>query len=150
MVIMDLDNFKLFNDTYGHVIGDEVLQNVAMILGKCLRRSDVIGRYGGDEFVALLPDTDARSAVTTVERIRKSLNDSGYLAKDGSWVPVHMSYGVAVYPFDGRHASELLAAADANLYRAKREGGDRIAAPNSKTERWSTSSRASSVCSTAW
>jgi diguanylate cyclase (GGDEF)-like protein/PAS domain S-box-containing protein len=132
VVMMDLDNFKLFNDTYGHVVGDQVLQNVAAILEKSVRKADVVGRYGGDEFVALLPDTDAHSAVMTIDRIRTALRESGYVLEGGSAVPVFMSYGVATYPFDGRHASELLAAADANLYRSKRQGGDTITAPDSE------------------
>ena len=132
VVMMDLDNFKLFNDTYGHVVGDQVLQNVAALLEKSVRRADIVGRYGGDEFVALLPDTDAHGAVRTIDRIRTALRESGYTADSGSRVPVFMSYGVATYPFDGRQLSELLAAADANLYRSKRQGGDSVTAPGSE------------------
>jgi diguanylate cyclase (GGDEF)-like protein len=135
LVMMDLDNFKLFNDTYGHVSGDQVLQNVSAVLARSVRRGDTIGRYGGDEFVALLPDTDAGGAVRTIERIQETLSEFGYSAEGGSPVPVFMSYGVATYPFEGRHVGELLAAADANLYRSKRQGGNCVTAPGSREER---------------
>ncbi len=131
LVMIDVDNFKLFNDAYGHVVGDRVLQGVARILTTSLRRSDVVARYGGDEFIAVLPDTDAEAAVQLVERVRNSLEDSPFLVDDGRTIPLKMSYGVATYPYDGHSAAELLAAADANLYRSKRHGGDFITASGS-------------------
>jgi diguanylate cyclase (GGDEF)-like protein/PAS domain S-box-containing protein len=140
VVMMDLDNFKLFNDTYGHASGDRVLQNVSAILAKEVRRQDTVGRYGGDEFVALLPGSDAVGAVSTVERIQAALRESGYSADGDSAVPVFMSYGVATYPFEGRHVSELLAAADANLYRSKRQGGNCVTAPGGGEQRSRTTS----------
>jgi diguanylate cyclase (GGDEF)-like protein/PAS domain S-box-containing protein len=91
VVMMDLDNFKLFNDTYGHVVGDQVLQKVSSILGSAVRRADLVGRYGGDEFVAVLPDTDTIGAMRTVERIRRTMRESGFKADGGSPVPVFMS-----------------------------------------------------------
>ena len=135
VVMMDLDNFKLFNDTYGHVVGDQVLQKVSSILGAAVRRADLVGRYGGDEFVAVLPDTDAIGAMRTVERIRKTMRESGFKADGGSPMPVFMSYGVATYPFDGRHVGELLSVADANLYRSKRQGGDCVTIPDEDEEK---------------
>jgi diguanylate cyclase (GGDEF)-like protein/putative nucleotidyltransferase with HDIG domain len=131
LVMIDVDNFKLFNDAYGHVAGDRVLQGVSRTLTTSLRRSDVIARYGGDEFVAILPDASAEAAVQLVERIRTSLEDSPFLVGDGRMVPLKMSYGVAIFPHDGHTAAEMLAAADANLYRSKRRGGDFITASGS-------------------
>jgi diguanylate cyclase (GGDEF)-like protein/PAS domain S-box-containing protein/putative nucleotidyltransferase with HDIG domain len=131
LVMIDVDNFKLFNDAYGHVVGDRVLQGVARILTTSLRRSDIVARYGGDEFIAVLPATDAEAAVHLVERVRNSLEDSPFLVEDGRTIPLKMSYGVATFPHDGRTAAELLAAADANLYRSKRHGGDFITASGS-------------------
>lgn len=131
LVMIDVDNFKLFNDAYGHVVGDRVLQGVSRILTTSLRRSDVVARYGGDEFIAVLPETDAEAAVHLVERVRNSLEDSPFLVEDGRTVPLKMSYGIATFPYDGHTAAELLAAADANLYRSKRHGGDFITASGS-------------------
>jgi two-component system cell cycle response regulator len=135
--MMDLDDLKLINDTHGHMAGDRVLQDVATALAKSIRRGDSVGRYGGDEFVALLPSTDAAGALPIVERIREAVSNLTWPKEDGSFAPVSMSYGVSVYPHCGLDATELLAAADANLYRSKRLGGDRITLPprHSKTDR---------------
>jgi len=127
LVMMDVDNFKLFNDAHGHVTGDRVLQTAARSLSGSLRRSDVAARCGGDEFVAILSDCDAEEALTLLERVRESLENRS-LEVGGQKIPIRMSYGVATYPRDGTGASELLAAADANLYRSKRSGGDCITA----------------------
>jgi diguanylate cyclase (GGDEF)-like protein/PAS domain S-box-containing protein len=124
VVMMDLDNFKLFNDTYGHASGDQVLQDVAAILEKAVRRGDFVGRYGGDEFLALLPETDARNALKTIERVKQTLDEFAWCPDGESEVPLRMSYGVATYPFEGRHVGELLAAADANMYLSKGQGGN--------------------------
>ena len=124
VVMMDLDNFKLFNDTYGHASGDGVLQEVAAVLNKSVRRGDFVGRYGGDEFLALLPDTDARNALKTIERVKQTLDEFGWSPDGESELPLCMSCGIATYPFDGRHVGELLAAADANMYRSKGQGGN--------------------------
>jgi diguanylate cyclase (GGDEF)-like protein/putative nucleotidyltransferase with HDIG domain len=132
LVMIDVDNFKLFNDAYGHVVGDRVLQGVARILSTSLRRYDVTARYGGDEFVAVLPDANAETAVKLVERVRQALEDSPFLVGEGRTIPLKMSYGIATFPFDGQSAAELLAAADANLYRSKRHGGDFITASGSE------------------
>lgn len=124
LVTMDLDNFKLFNDTYGHVMGDEVLAAVSRVLEESVRQGDIVGRYGGDEFTAILVDTDSQGALHTIERIRNNLADYHLNVNGGKPVPVCMSYGVATYPTDGRRQSELLVVADTNLYRSKRKGGD--------------------------
>ncbi|MCL5735529.1 MAG: diguanylate cyclase [Actinobacteria bacterium] len=131
LVMIDVDNFKLFNDTHGHVVGDQVLQSVSRILTTSLRRSDIVARYGGDEFVALLPDASAESAVQLVERIRSCMRDAPFFVGDSRTVPIKMSYGIAVFPHDGHTAAEMLAASDANLYRSKRHGGDFITASGS-------------------
>ncbi len=138
LVMMDVDDFKLFNDVYGHVVGDRVLQDVARLLTVSLRRCDVVGRNGGDEFIALLPDSDADSALTLIERLRLSLKGHNFTVENGQNVPIRMSYGVATFPFDGRKESELLAAADANLYRSKRKGGDQATASGGDENRRNT------------
>jgi len=130
LVMMDLDDFKLFNDTYGHAVGDEVLKSIARILGGATRRSDVLARYGGDEFLALLPDTDAAQALVLVQRVQAAVSSYAFMPDLESKVPILVSYGVATYPDEGRQASEVLSVADANLYRSKTQGGNRITAPS--------------------
>jgi diguanylate cyclase (GGDEF)-like protein/putative nucleotidyltransferase with HDIG domain len=137
--MIDVDNFKLFNDAHGHVVGDQVLREVARILTTTLRRSDIIARYGGDEFIAALPDTDAEAAVQLAERVRMALKESPFLVDDGRAIPVKMSYGVSTFPYDGSTPAELLAAADANLYRSKRRGGDFITASGGDSSHWPAS-----------
>ncbi len=136
LVMIDVDNFKLFNDAHGHVVGDQVLQEVARILTAALRRSDIIARYGGDEFIAALPDTDAEAAVQLVERVRVALRESPFVVGGHNAIPLQMSYGIAVLPNDGNTAADLLAAADANLYRSKRRGGDFITASGGDSSHW--------------
>ena len=128
LVMMDLDSFKLFNDTYGHPGGDEVLREVASLLQATARDSDIIGRYGGDEFMAILPDTGASGTIEFCQRLRNALADRPFLAPDGLAIPLRLSFGVASYPADGRHVNELIGLADGNLYSSKQHGGDTITA----------------------
>jgi putative nucleotidyltransferase with HDIG domain len=100
-------------------------------LNTSLRRSDAVARYGGDEFIAVLPDTSAKASVQLVERIRATLESTPFDVGGGRIVPIKMSYGIATYPHDGHTASELLAAVDANLYRSKQRGGNFITASSS-------------------
>jgi diguanylate cyclase (GGDEF)-like protein len=132
VVMMDMDNFKLFNDTYGHAVGDEVLQMVARVLVKAVRKYDVVGRYGGDEFLALLPDTDADGAVVLVRRVQAAVKEGAYFLEKQSQnrVPIALSYGIATYPSEGGRLAEVMAVADANLYRSKQKGGNEITAPS--------------------
>lgn len=132
IVMMDMDEFKLFNDTYGHPVGDQVLRNVASLLVRTARASDIIARYGGDEFVAILPETDTDSAVIMAERLRSVLAEHPYTALDGTAVPLHMSFGVATYPRDSRNSNELVGFADTNLYHSKHHGGDVITSGDSQ------------------
>lgn len=128
LLMMDLDGFKLFNDTYGHPVGDQILRQVALTMGESARTTDVLARYGGDEFMILLPDTDADGAVALAERLRASLMASPYVALDGVSVPIRLSCGVATYPENGRLSHDLVGFADTNLYLSKQQGGDTITA----------------------
>ena len=128
IAMMDLDGFKLFNDTYGHPSGDDVLRAVASLLSAIVRDSDIVGRYGGDEFMAVLPDTGSQGAVDLSQRVRNALLESPYLAPDGEAIPLHLSFGIASYPADGRQVNELIGLADGNLYSSKQRGGDMITA----------------------
>ncbi len=123
VVMMDLNNFKFFNDTYGHPTGDEVLRTVARYLREVCRESDVVGRYGGDEFIALLPQTNSAGAKDFAARVASLLGAQHFQADSGSRIPIEMAFGWAIYPRDADTALELLTAADANLYEYKYSGG---------------------------
>jgi diguanylate cyclase (GGDEF)-like protein/putative nucleotidyltransferase with HDIG domain len=120
VIMLDLNDFKFFNDTYGHPIGDQVLQTVARVLRESSRSNDLVARYGGDEFALVLPETDAENARIIAQRIKTRMDSEGFhFAGNTSTLPVGLSLGVATFPQDGRTRSELLAAADVNLYSAK-------------------------------
>ena len=123
LLMIDLDDFKLVNDTLGHLFGDEVLRWAAEQIRAALRGSDVAARYGGDEFAVILPDTPAAGAREVGERIVAALHDRPYQAEGRGPVPVGASVGVASFPADGRSAQALIAGADAALYRVKGFGG---------------------------
>jgi len=131
VVMMDLDNFKFFNDTYGHPVGDGVLVTVAQCLRDCCRNSDILGRYGGDEFIVLLPDSSVEDALQICRCIETRLEQESYGegGEEERRIPIGLSFGAAVYPHDGRTPLEILTVADANLYDAKR-GGSPLAQVN--------------------
>jgi diguanylate cyclase (GGDEF)-like protein len=127
VLMIDLDDFKLVNDTLGHLFGDEVLRWSAEQIRAELRASDVAARYGGDEFVVILPDTPPAGATEVGERIVAALRDRPYQAPGRGPVPVGASVGIAAFPEDGRAAQALIAGADAALYRVKETGGSGVA-----------------------
>ena len=122
VAVMDVTDFKLFNDTYGHSTGDNVLKFIATCLRHTFRAGDVVARYGGDEFVVVLPDTDLSSAQSVCRRAQDAVLAQPFEAPDGSQVSVRVSCGVAVFPHDGTDTSTLLAKADERLYEAKALG----------------------------
>lgn len=119
VLMLDLDDFKVVNDTFGHLYGDRVLVHVADRIRSALRAHDVPARYGGDEFAVVLPETDAEAAARVGERIVEALAGAPYEADGRLPVAVGGSVGVATYPTDGRTATELIAAADLALYALK-------------------------------
>jgi diguanylate cyclase (GGDEF)-like protein len=123
VALVDVDHFKLVNDTFGHLFGDRVLTWTAELIRSTLRASDIPARYGGDEFAIILPETDAEEAMIAAERILAAFRDRAYVGEQRGPVPIGASIGVATFPADGRTATELIAAADLALYRVKREGG---------------------------
>jgi len=125
VVMLDLDDFKVVNDTFGHVYGDRVLVYVAETIRTALRGSDVAARYGGDEFALVLPETTAAEAIRVGERILEAFRAAPFLIDGRSQFPVGASIGIATHPRDGRSATDLIAAADAGLYAAKDAGGNR-------------------------
>lgn len=126
LLMLDLDYFKKFNDTHGHEAGDTVLREVASFLKRSVRAEDVVCRFGGEEFVLILPLADLRIGQARAERIRSKLHELTILHEGKSLGLVTMSVGVAVLPEHGRSSKALLEAADAALYCAKREGRDRV------------------------
>ncbi len=123
LMMLDLDDFKLVNDTFGHLFGDRVLTWAAEVIRATLRASDVPARYGGDEFAVILPDTDADEAQRAAERILEAFRERPFIGEQRGPVPIAASIGVATFPADGRTATELIASADRALYQVKREGG---------------------------
>jgi diguanylate cyclase (GGDEF)-like protein len=124
LVLLDLDNFKHINDQFGHSAGDEVLREIAQVLLKHSRGINVISRYGGDEFVALLVETQKSGAVPYADRIRAIIEEY----KFPMGIPVTVSLGVASLPEDVTTSDDLLHAADEALYSAKRLGRNRVVA----------------------
>jgi diguanylate cyclase (GGDEF)-like protein len=125
VVVADLDWFKDVNDRYGHPTGDAVLREVAALLREMLRTIDLAGRWGGEEFLLILPGTDLAGGARVAERIRVALAGRIVLAQDGTPMPVTASFGVAATS-GGTIGSELFAAADAAMYEAKRAGKNRV------------------------
>src|SRR6266545_3955709 len=123
LVFCDLDNFKTVNDRHGHLAGDDVLRELASVLGETIRTVDVAARWGGEEFALVLPGTDAEGGALFAERAREALRARTVLTRDGEPVRKAASFGVAAFP---EHGSELAAAADAALYQAKRAGKNRV------------------------
>jgi diguanylate cyclase (GGDEF)-like protein len=128
LLLIDLDHFKRVNDTYGHLVGDQVLLGVATTLCNQLREYDVIGRFGGEEFVVLLPGADTVEACRVAERLRSRVRRLAVPAEDGT-VNVTVSVGVSLFRTHGHDLIELLASADLALYRAKESGRDRVCLP---------------------
>ena len=124
--MIDIDDFKLFNDSEGHLAGDEILKSIADIAKDCLRVSDVIARFGGEEFAVIMPQTEREEAILVSERIRKSIKEQ--IPCTWSTFPrksITVSIGIATFPFDGKERKELIRNADKALYVAKMEGKDR-------------------------
>ncbi|BEP28952.1 diguanylate cyclase [Helicovermis profundi] len=119
VVMSDIDKFKNINDTYGHLKGDEVLKRIGKILNSSLRKTDKVGRYGGEEFIMILPNTNTEEAYKICEKIRNNIY--GYFLDEGN-VLVTMSFGISSYPNDGINEQELVEKADKALYFSKNNG----------------------------
>ena len=128
VVMIDLDDVKVVNDTCGHVYGDGVLVHVAELIRGALRASDVAARYGGDEFALILPETGRDDAAAVARRILDAFAGSPFTDRGRQPFTIGASIGVATHPRDGYSATELIAAADAGLYDAKDLGGNRFEA----------------------
>ena len=122
LVLMDLDRFKFVNDFYGHLEGDLVLQRVGHILEANCRRSDVVARYGGDEFVILMPETSMEQARQLASKLRSWVCADNLLREKN----VSASFGIACYPLHGSSPQELIQVADASMYLSKHQGGNAV------------------------
>jgi diguanylate cyclase (GGDEF)-like protein/putative nucleotidyltransferase with HDIG domain len=120
LAILDLDSFKLYNDTYGHLAGDSLLQIVGRNIKGAVRNADYAFRYGGDEFAVLLPQTSIDAALSVLERVREKIIDG----VDTQKISITTSIGLACWPDDGISHTDIIASADVSLYRAKRQGGN--------------------------
>jgi two-component system cell cycle response regulator len=126
-LIMDIDHFKSVNDTHGHDIGDEVLREFANRISANIRGIDLACRYGGEEFVVVMPDTDVDFAYTIAERLRKSVETTPIeISRAPGALNVTISIGIAASAGGDDNAEKLLHRADQALYRAKREGRNRV------------------------
>jgi diguanylate cyclase (GGDEF)-like protein len=124
-LMIDVDKFKDFNDTYGHLVGDAILAAVAKVVRDNIRQIDLLGKYGGEEFCVILTETDAQGAQFVAERIRQALQDTSVQAYD-EILRVTISIGIAAFPHDGRDLPALVDKADQALYRAKETGRNRV------------------------
>jgi diguanylate cyclase (GGDEF)-like protein len=125
LLIIDIDHFKRYNDTYGHLAGDEVLRRMGAILKESIRKSDYAARYGGEEFIVLLPETGVDAGVQMAERIRRQMAEQE-MGSDTNRTNVTISAGAASFPDYGEDAETLIRNADEALYEAKRRGRNQI------------------------
>ncbi|MBI3996985.1 MAG: GGDEF domain-containing protein [Candidatus Omnitrophica bacterium] len=139
VAMVDLDGFKVYNDTYGHTEGDELLKDVARLLQTGLRRTELVARFGGDEFALLFPETDLEGARVVAERVRQRVSRFPFLrAAHGSGIApasLTLSIGIAVFPEDGITVEALLGRADRRLYDAKEAGRNCVIATPRREER---------------
>lgn len=126
-LMIDIDHFKDFNDEYGHIAGDRVLKCIASVISDAVRESDLVYRYGGEEFCVLMPDTDKEGARSVAERVRAAVESECFVLEDsGVECRLTVSIGIATFPEDALDVGELLKRSDFALYDAKRAGRNRV------------------------
>jgi len=127
LIILDIDDFKTYNDLYGHLAGDDLLIELAQLMSKMTRQTDTLARYGGEEFVIILPETEPESAKSLAERLLEEVREYRFSIQDGQIIgQITISLGVATYPHHADTTKALVDAADTALLRAKRAGKNRI------------------------
>lgn len=130
VLVIDCDNFKPINDTYGHSFGDEFLKSFANVLQESTRDEDILSRYGGDEFTVILPESSEKDTYTVAKRILDDVEAFELIAPDGTKVGMTVSIGMAIYPEHATEAKELFNIADSMMYKAKYEGKNSVRFPN--------------------
>jgi diguanylate cyclase (GGDEF)-like protein len=127
LLIIDVDDFKQFNDRYGHPAGDFALRRVADLLRKCSRATDIISRYGGEEFAVILPESTPAGSFMVAERIKTEVSEHNFIS--GSKVPVHLTVSIGIYSSEDGGVSEdqMVSLADEAAYLAKKSGKNRVA-----------------------
>jgi two-component system, cell cycle response regulator len=128
IAMIDVDRFKPFNDTHGHAAGDFALRTIANLLRQSFRQSDTVGRYGGEEFVVIMPQTGLAAAQRKIDSVRQKIAETPIALPHGRVVYVTFSAGLSGMPQDGTDQAELLATADERLFQAKRTGRNRVLA----------------------
>ena len=126
LLLLDIDFFKKFNDTFGHIAGDKILKEFACILKDSCREVDLIARYGGEEFVIILPETYKEKAYSFAERIRKKTQNHHFFYNNDNYTKITISIGVANLPQDAADRETLVSYADKALYAAKQTGRNRV------------------------
>ncbi len=129
LLVIDLDNFKHINDTYGHLVGDKYLAQIADTIHSCLRQGDILARYGGDEFAIVLPETDHEQTYMVADRIRAAMEEMLLVTIDGAKIRGTASIGFAIYPDHAETAKDLFLFADNMTYKAKGLGKNCIIVP---------------------
>lgn len=125
VLFLDLDKFKMVNDTYGHLVGDFVLKEVSQIIRDSIRTSDIPGRYGGEEFVVIMVNADAEACLASAKRICSAVRDHPFEMNETN-IKNKISIGLSEFPRDGETMEALIQSADAAMYTAKRRGGDQV------------------------
>ena len=120
LLFMDIDFFKEINDAHGHAAGNRALKELSILFKKCVRESDILFRYGGDEFIALLDPCDLLTATAVAERIRQTVMQYDFLKKTKHPVRLTISIGIALWPQHARTKKDLIEAADQAMYQAKK------------------------------
>lgn len=126
LLMIDIDDFKLYNDKLGHQTGDRILKDLAVLLKNQSRKIDYVCRYGGEEFAILLPNTEKKEALPIAERIRIEVEKYQFHSSESKEKPLTVSIGLASYPEDGETPTQLLTSADTKLYQAKHKGKNTI------------------------
>lgn len=126
VAMLDIDNFKNVNDTHGHLIGDKVLKEISNVFITTLRDSDIIGRYGGEEFVIVMPEIDKKSSLNALKRLLHNVEKNKISLSSNDFLSITLSAGVASYPDDADNVTDLFIISDERLYNAKRQGKNRV------------------------